>query len=159
MTVSRTMAVLATILGSGCSSGTQEMGAMQVDMDLTMGTNAERIADAAPAVVFLGSQLQVTTKSNSAGNRLVIAVDRDSVQQATSYSIGVGTPVQAGFTVPGSSGTVFFETGSVVFTSINWTAAGKLTGTFSGLHRPADSLGLAPEASADGSMNITIPAN
>src|SRR5262245_7952654 len=159
MTVSRTMIVLASILGSGCSSGTQETGAMQVDMDLMMGTNTERITDNYPTANFLGARLQVTTKPNSAGNHLVIMVSRDSVQQETTYNIGIGTPVQAGFTVPGSSGTVLFETGAVTFTSINWTAPGKLAGMFSGLHRPADSLGLAPEASAEGSVNLTIPTN
>jgi hypothetical protein len=142
-----------------CSYNTEEPArATQTDIDLTIGTNAKRIVDNSPEVVLLGGQLQVTTAATPLGNRVVLIVKRDAVQEPTTMDINVSTPIQAGFTVPGSSGTVFFESGSITVSAVDWTVGGLLTGTILELHRPADALGLAPEASANGSFSVLVPA-
>jgi len=148
---------LAAFGMSACSGGEKSAGA-QVEADISVGSTAERLSDTSPMRTYLGQELQVTTQvMTSGGNRLNIVVAKNTVINAGTYNVGIGTDVQAGFTVPGSSGVVFFETGTFNLTAVQWTSGGHLTGTFADLHRPADSLGLAPEASADGSVNIAVP--
>lgn len=123
-----------------------------------LGTTSERISDPSPTKTYLGQELHLTSAvTTSGGNHLSIIIRKDAVTSPGTFTVGLATDVQAGFTVPGSSGEVLFESGSVNLTAVNWSSGGQIAGTFSDLHRPADSLGVAPEARADGTLNISVP--
>lgn len=149
--------IATTALGCSSTNG-GDPETSQLDINLTMGSNSEHIVDVDPQTQYVGDELHVTTQvTTSSGNRLVIIFARSSVQDVTAYEVGLGKAVQAGFTVPGSSGTVFFEAGTFTLTAANWSG-GRVEGTFAGLHRPADALGVAPEASGTGSVSVVVPA-
>jgi len=114
----------------------------------------------AVAKVGLGEQLNsVTQVATSTGNQFVIQFSSADVVSPAAYEVGLGKPVQAGFTVPGVSGTVFFETGTLTVTAVDWSIDGHIHGQLAALHRPADALGIAPEASASGSLKLRVPSN
>jgi len=129
---------------------------LRIDVSITMGTKGDRIADAAPTVAYSGERLTATSSVATAdGNRFVVLLS--STLATGTFDVGPSSPVQAGFSVPGATGTIFYDSGTFTATAVDWSPEGKVEGTFSGLHRPADALGLAPESSAEGVVRILVP--
>jgi hypothetical protein len=127
-----------------------------MDVSITMGATADRIADPMPAVTYGGDHLTATSSmSTSNGNRFVVIVS--SAATTGTLQVGQTSAVQAGFSVPGATGTIFYDSGTFTATAIDLAAGGQIEGTFSGLYRPADALGLAPESTADGVVRISVP--
>lgn len=152
---------IAALVCLGACSSTKDTGGtgLQLDIAMTMGSTASRIADATPTVAHAGDKVTATSSETTAeGNRFVFVVPSDTVATPGTYDIGPATPVQAGFSVPGTTGTVFYDSGTFTVSAVDWSANGRIEGTFEGLHRPADTLGLAPESSAEGSVQVTIPS-
>jgi len=148
-------------LAVGCSSGNDGgKTASQLEVELTMGGETDRISDSEPVVRIVGDQFDVMSRAKTAsGSQLVIQVSRANVSSVGTYDVGLATEVKVGFTTPGSTGAIFFETGSLSLIALDWSQpGGRLEGTLEGLHRPADSLGLAPETSATGTAVLLVPA-
>lgn len=127
---------------------------------MTLGAKADRIADATPSTTFLSGRLNVTSSvATEDGNRFILQLASADLGAPGAFEVGLGTSVQAGFSVPGTMGTVLYDSGVFTATAIDWSAGtGRIEGTLTGLHRAADALGVAPESSADGMVRLTVPA-
>ena len=143
-----------------CSSESGTEAEAQFDLNVVMGTTANHVLDPMPTTRLLGEQLNsVSQVTTSSGNQFVLQFSSSAVVNARAYEVGVGKPVQAGFTIPGMSGTIFFESGTLTVTALDWSAGGRLQGQLTGAHRPADALGVAPEATVSGSLNLSVPSS
>lgn len=150
------IAAALTCTGACTSTKPFDDSALRIDVSLTMGAKVDRIADMAPTVTYSGGKLTATSSTTTSdGYRFVVLLSSSAT--TGTLEVGPSTPVQAGFSVPGMTGTIFYDSGTFAATVVEWSADGQIEGTFSDLHRAADALGLAPESSAEGAIRITVP--
>lgn len=156
-----TMVIVLTATAACSATDSKPGSTVRLDIAMTMGSNADHLVDQNPSTKFVGDQLRtVSTVTTGEGNQFIIQFSATAVPAPGTYAIGLSTPVQAGFSLQGMSGTVLYDSGSMVVSDIDWSStSGHVIGMLSGLHRPADSLGVAPESSAQGSIDLIIPAH
>jgi hypothetical protein len=158
MKTSELSCVIAGLLCvAGCASSKDSSeSVVRLDIAITMGATADRITDSSPMVTFGGERLTATSSvGTDGGNRFVVLVS--SALTVGMSDVTLSGPVQAGFSVPGMSGTVFYDAGTFAATAVDLSPGGEVVGTFTGLHRAADALGVAPESSAEGTIRIAVP--
>ena len=149
---------ILVIVTTGCS-GKDEPPTSTLEFDLTMGPRTDHVSDTAPVMQWLGDTFIVRShQATEGGNNFVLQMSMHAVEMEGTVDVGLGKPVQAGFTVPGMTGTVLYESGTFTATRVEWSGAARIEGTFSNLHRPVDALGLASESAAAGSIGAEIPA-
>lgn len=158
----RRLTLVVMLTTAACSGNDTKPGStVRLDISMTMGSNADHLVDPNPTTKFVGDQLKtVSTVTTAEGNQFIVQFSATAVPSPGRFMIGLGTPVQAGFSVQGTSGTVLYESGSMVVSDVDWAStSGHVIATLSGLHRAADSLGVAPESSAQGSIDLVVPAH